>query len=76
MDTYILDVDASIAANYLNATKTINPLFTAEPQLNFQAYVTHLWTHDSDLAEYQQGLKNFLCGKNGKTKQTVSTLSN
>ena len=56
-DTYMLNVEASIASNCINAIQTINQLFANQPQLNMQAYVTHLWTQDSDLADYQQRLK-------------------
>ena len=56
-DTYMQDVDASIAANCVNANKTIKQLLTVKPQLNIQAYVTHLWTQDSDLTDYKQRLK-------------------
>jgi thiol-disulfide isomerase/thioredoxin len=56
-DTYMQDVEASIATNCINAIQTINQLFATQPQLNMQAYVTHLWTQDGDLAEYQQRLK-------------------
>ena len=55
-DSYMADVDANIASHCINAIHTVDKLYQAHPKMVLQAYVTHLWTEDKDLLDYQQRL--------------------
>ena len=53
-DTYMNDVEPKISGNCINAIHTVDQLYRAQPTLQLIAYVTHLWTEQSDLAEYRK----------------------
>jgi thiol-disulfide isomerase/thioredoxin len=52
-DSYMVEVDQSIANNCINAIHTMNSLYQYHPNLTLAAYVTHLWTQNQDLIDYK-----------------------
>ncbi|WP_323813796.1 TlpA family protein disulfide reductase [Cellvibrio sp. NN19] len=53
-DSYMKDVEPEISTNCVNAIHTIDKLYRAQPTLQLIAYVTHLWTEQSDLTDYRK----------------------
>lgn len=53
-DSYMKDVEPKISSNCVNAIQTIDKLYRSQPTLQLTAYVTHLWTEQSDLADYRK----------------------
>lgn len=55
-DSYMLDVEPSIASNCINSVQVINHFIHAHSHMEIQAYVTHLWTQTGELAKFEQRL--------------------
>lgn len=53
-DSYMKEVEPEISKNCVNALHTVDKLYRAHPTLQLIAYVTHLWTEQSDLADYRK----------------------
>lgn len=53
-DTYMQDVEPGISSNCINAIHTMDKLYRSQPNLPLNAYVTHLWTEQSDVTDYQK----------------------
>jgi thiol-disulfide isomerase/thioredoxin len=53
-DWYMKDIHPEMSSNCINATKLINDLYRDNPQSSLYSYVTHLWTGNQDLLDYQK----------------------
>ena len=53
-DSYMKDVEPKISINCVNAIKTVDKLYRSQETLQLLAYVTHLWTEQTDLADYRK----------------------
>lgn len=51
-DWYMKDIHPEMASNCINALQVVDKLYRSNPQLQLTAYVTHLWTEQTDMAEY------------------------
>ncbi|MDX3772963.1 redoxin domain-containing protein [Chromatiaceae bacterium AAb-1] len=53
-DWYMKDLHPQMAENCTNAIHTVARLHQQYPEIPLQAYVTHLWTEATDVAEYRK----------------------
>lgn len=53
-DWYMKDIHPEMSSNCINATTLINDLYQNNPLWSLHSYVTHLWTGNQDLIEYQK----------------------
>jgi len=51
-DWYMKDIHPEMSSNCTNALQLVDKLYRTKPQLQLMAYVTHLWTEQTDLADY------------------------
>lgn len=51
-DWYIKDIHPEMSSNCINAMQLVDKLYRSQPQLQLTAYVTHLWTEQTDVADY------------------------
>lgn len=51
-DWYMKDIHPEMANNCTNALQLVDKLYRSKPGLQLIAYVTHLWTEQTDVADY------------------------
>lgn len=51
-DWYMKDIYPEMSSNCINAMQLVDKLYRSKPQLQLTAYVTHLWTEQTDVADY------------------------
>lgn len=51
-DWYMKDIHPEMSSNCINALQLVDKLYRTKPQLQLMAYVTHLWTEQTDVADY------------------------
>ena len=53
-DWYMKDIHPELSSNCINALKIIDKLYRSTPKLQLSAYVTHLWTEQTDVNDYSK----------------------
>jgi len=51
-DWYMKDIHPAMASNCTNALQLVDKLYRSKPNLKLIAYVTHLWTEQTDVDDY------------------------
>jgi hypothetical protein len=51
-DWYMKDIHPEMSSNCANSLQLVDKLYRSNPKLPLTAYVTHLWTEQTDLADY------------------------
>lgn len=53
-DWYMKDIHPELSSNCINALQTVDKLYRSTPKLQLSAYVTHLWTENTDVDDYSK----------------------
>lgn len=53
-DWYMKDIHPELSSNCINSLQTIDKLYRSTPKLQLSAYVTHLWTEQTDVNDYSK----------------------
>ncbi len=51
-DWYMKDIHPEMSSNCINALQLVDKLYRTKPQMQLMAYVTYLWTEQTDLADH------------------------